>query len=75
MNLFRSEDHVHNWGQFNPDSAEGVMPLVDWLAVFSTGHRRHMLDGDYISRQRPRREQEREEALRRLSKTGPFWNR
>ena len=27
MNLFRSEEHVRNWPQFNPESAEGVISV------------------------------------------------
>lgn len=73
MNLFRGEEHVRNWAQFNPDSAEGIMPLSDWVVLFSTERRKHLLDGDYISRWLPYRGQERDAALQRLGKTGPFW--
>ena len=73
MNLFRSEDHVRNWAQFNPDSADGIAPLADWVAIFSTEGRKHLLDPDYVSKWRPRRGQEREEVLRRLGKSGRFW--
>jgi len=51
------------------------MPLADWMAVFSTEGRRHLLDADYISVWRPRRVQEREEVMARLGKSGPFWQR
>ncbi len=73
MNLFQSEEHVRNWAQFNPDSTEGIMLLADWVVLFRTERRNHLLDVDYISRWLPRRVQERDEALRRLGKTGPFW--
>ena len=49
------------------------MPLADWLAVFSTEGRRHLLDADYISNWRPRRGEERAEVMGRLGKAGPFW--
>lgn len=73
MNLFRSEEHVRDWSLFDPNSDEGILPLADWIAVFSTEGRRHLLDADYISAWRPRRAQERQEVLARLGKSGPFW--
>ncbi|MBI4306026.1 MAG: hypothetical protein HY678_06870 [Chloroflexi bacterium] len=73
MNLFRSEEHVRNWPQYNPDSAEGIMPARDWLFVFSTEERKHMLDGNYISRWLPLKSAQQADALRRLGKTGQFW--
>ena len=73
MNLFRSEEHVRNWPQFNPDSAEGILPLAEELPLFSTEVGKHRLDGDYVSRWLPRQPDERAEILRRLGKTSPFW--
>ncbi len=73
MNLFRSEEHVRNWRQFNPDSAEGSLPLNDEVVLFSTEAGKHRLDGDFISRWLPNLADERTEAARRLGKTGPFW--
>ena len=75
MNLFRSEEDVRDWALFNPGSDEGIMPLADWMAVFSTEGRKHLLDANYISVWRPRRIQEREEVMARLGKSGPFWQR
>ncbi len=73
MNLFRSEEHVQNWSLYDPNTLEGIMPLSDWLAIFSTEGRKHLLDADYIFAWRPKRGQERDEVLARLGKTGPFW--
>jgi len=73
MNLFRSEEHVRNWAQFNPDSIEGIMPMADWLTVFSTEEHKHYLDGDYISKWLPLKSAQRAEALRGLGKTSSFW--
>ncbi len=73
MNLFRSEEHVRNWYRFNPDSAEGIMPLAGYVALFSTEDRKHKLDGNYISEWLPRRVQERVGVLQRLGKSSPFW--
>ncbi len=44
------------------------MPLADYVALFSTESRKHMLDGDYLSKWRPRRRQELDEVLRHLGK-------
>ena len=73
MNLFRSEEHVRNWLQFNPDSAEGMLRLDEEVSLLSTEHRKHELDGDFLSQWWPRRTQERDEVLRRLGKTSPYW--
>ena len=73
MNLFRSEEHVRSWSQFNPDSTSAISPLEDEVIFFSTESNKHTLDGDYISQWAPKRAAERAEAARRLGKTGPFW--
>ncbi len=73
MNLFRSEEHVRNWLQFNPDSAEGILPLDEEVSLLSAESRKHALDGDFVSRWLPRRAQERDEVLRRLGKTSSYW--
>ena len=70
---FRSEEHVRNWSQFNRDTSEGIIPLADLVMLFSTEGRKHLQDGDHISRWQPLRVQERVEVLKRLGKTGPFW--
>ncbi len=73
MNLFRSEEHVRNWSQFNRESAEAISSLDDEVALFSTEAGKHRLDGDFISRWLPRQAEERAEVARRLGKSGPFW--
>ena len=73
MNLFRSEEHVRNWLQFNPDSGEGILRLDEEVSLLSTESRKHALDEDFVSRWLPRRAQERDEVLRRLGKTSPYW--
>ena len=50
------------------------MPLADWVTVFSTEGRRHLLDPDYVSVWRRLRAQERQEVFARLGKSGPFWD-
>ena len=73
MNFFRSEEHIRNWAQFNPDSAGASLPLNDEVTVFSTEAAKHRLSGDFISQWAPKQLGERAEAARRLGKTGPFW--
>ena len=75
MNLFRSEEHVRRWPEFNPRSEAGlgVIALRDLAAFFATESRRHMLDDDYLSTWYPRRAAERRAVLERIGKTTPFW--
>ena len=73
MNLFRSEEHIRNWAQFNPDSAEASLPLNDEVTMFSTEAAKHRLGGDFISQWLPGQSGEIAEAARQLGKTGPFW--
>ncbi len=73
MLLFRSEEHARNWPHYNPESAQGTMPLASWVEMFSVESMKHMLDGDYISRWQPRRAGERNEVMDRLGNHGPFW--
>ena len=73
MNFFRSEEHMRNWAQFNPDSADASLPLNDevtWANVEATKHR---LDGDFISQWANKQRGQRAEVAQRLGKTGPFW--
>jgi hypothetical protein len=73
MNLFRSEEHVRRWAQFNPASEEGFIALTDLAAFFATESRHHMLDPDYLSAWYPRRAAERQAVLARIGKAVPFW--
>ena len=73
MNFFRSEEHIRNWAQFNPDSVDASLPLNDEVTVFSTEAAKHRLSGDFISQWAPKQLGERAEAAQRLGKTGPFW--
>ena len=73
MNLFRSEEHMQNWAQFNPDSADASLPLNDEVTLFSTESNKHKLDEDYISQWLPKQAGERASAAQQMGKTGPFW--
>ena len=73
MNLFRSEEHVRRWSQFNPDSTSAISTLEDEVTLFSIESNKHKLDEDYISQWVSKLAGERAEAARQLGKTGPFW--
>jgi hypothetical protein len=73
MNLFRSEEHVRRWPQLLSSPEEGMVSLADLLVVFGSENRRHLLDGDYVSRWLPRRGPERREALAHIGKATPLW--
>ncbi len=73
MNLFRSEEHALRWPLLNPGAEEGVTPLPEIAALFSTESRHHVADRDYVSRWLPQRESERQEALVRQGWTSPYW--
>ncbi|MCJ7495607.1 MAG: hypothetical protein MUP68_15425 [Deltaproteobacteria bacterium] len=74
MNLFRSEEHVRNWAQFDPATDEGIVPLTDLVKLFSGNYFRRRLDLDWVSHSR---EYGREmiATLIEIGRTGPFWKR
>lgn len=72
MNLFRSEEHVHNWTAYDAGSADGTMPLRDYATLFGVGLFRERLAPDYLLRM-PQLAGEWLATLVKLGKTGPFW--
>jgi hypothetical protein len=72
MNLFRSEEHVRNWSQYDPATAEGTMPLADYVTLFSTSLFRERLAPDYLLRL-SQFLPEWIATLAGLGKTGAFW--
>ena len=72
MNLFRSEEHVKNWLQYDPVSAESIMPLSDWALAFSGPLHRNRLEPDYLSHVKEYAP-ELFLLLQKLGKAGPFW--
>jgi hypothetical protein len=52
MNLFRSEEHVRNWRQYDPATAEGIIQLTDLARLFSGDFFEKRLTLDYVSRRR-----------------------
>ncbi len=73
MHFFRSEEHVRDWIDFDPDSAAGIKPVADLAALFSLPLFRRRLAPDYIL-------QLRElvsgylEGLAQLGEDSPFWS-
>jgi len=73
MNLFRSEEHVRNWTQFNPASEEGIIAMSDLVKIFSCELFRRRLDPDYFS-QRKKYVVEFRRILAEMGETRPFWS-
>lgn len=72
MNLFRSEEHVKSWSQYDSVSEESIMPLSKWATVFSGPLFRKRLEPDYLSRVNEYAS-EMFLSLKKLGKAGPFW--
>ncbi len=72
MNLFRSEEHIRNWSRFDPDAAQGIVPLADVVRLFSLDMFKKRLEPDYATRSH---EYAREflAAVAELGKVRPFW--
>jgi hypothetical protein len=73
MNLFRSEEHIRNWAQFEPATAGGILPLADLARLFSGSLFRRRLDPDYVSRCREYLGEWLAD-LTELAKKQPFWS-
>jgi hypothetical protein len=73
MTFFRSEEHLRNWAQFQPDSEEAILPLPDLVKLFSGDMFRRRLDPDYVSHMREYGPQFIS-TLQEIGKTGPYWS-
>ncbi|MCP4222173.1 MAG: hypothetical protein GY773_02380 [Actinomycetia bacterium] len=49
MNLFRSEEHAHNWNGFDESMASSLKPVARWAEIFSNPFFRNRGRTDYIS--------------------------
>ncbi len=74
MNLFRSEEHIHDWADFKNGTEEGIITLDDLVKLFSGGYFRKRLEPDWVSHQREYA-LEMIGTLKEMGKTGPFWKR
>ncbi len=72
MHLFRSEEHVRGWKDFDPDAADGIKPVADLAELFSLPLFRERLAPDYLLRLREL-VQGFQEGLEQLAKGSPFW--
>ncbi len=72
MNLFRSEEHIRNWVQFDAESEEGIISLDDIIKLFSGDFFRKRLEPDYFSRKAEYRAK-RFMILAEMGKKRPFW--
>jgi len=73
MNLFRSEEHVRAWAQFNDDNVQGIITLQDLVKLFSCELFRKRLEPDYLSR-RSEFIGEFWRILSEIAETRPFWS-
>lgn len=72
MHLFRSEEHLRNWVDFDPQTEDGMMPMTDLMKWFSLDMFKKRLEPDYITKSavyfgdfvKP---------LLEMGKTQPFW--
>ena len=72
MNLFRSEEHIRNWAQFDPAAEEGIVPLENVVKLFSGNYYRRRMDGDWVSRSREHA-RDMVATLKELGMSGSFW--
>ena len=50
MNLFRSEEHVKAWSEYDPISEESIMPVADWAYALGSELFSRRLDQDYLGK-------------------------
>jgi hypothetical protein len=72
MNLFRSEEHVKKWALYDQVSEDAIMPVADWAHVFSGPVARRRLEPDFLAHIAEYKA-DLFGRLRKLGKTGPFW--
>ena len=72
MNLFRGEEHVRNWSDYDSTTEDGLMPLANYMKLFSSRLMRNRLDEDYVSKFKDYFP-EFAATLKELVKASPFW--
>jgi hypothetical protein len=73
MTFFRSEEHLRNWAQYDPETEDGIIQLADLVKLFSSQMFRRRLDPDYLSRMREYGA-DFMSTLQGIGKVGPFWS-
>ena len=72
MNLFRSEEDVRQWSQFDPATRQGILTLDELVELFSVAHFTRRLDPDYIAS--GLHGDAFVAAVTELGRTNPFWS-
>ena len=51
MNLFRSEERVRTWTDFDPATVKSIKPVREWAAMFTGAELfKRRLDADFVAR-------------------------
>ena len=69
MNLFRSEEHVKSWSNYNPDSERSILPIADWAYAMGSPVFSKRLDDDYLEETEPYWD----DFLARLNELDAYW--
>ena len=75
MNLFRSEEHLWAWPEYDPAAKEATMPLAAWVRVFNAPRYRARLDPDHLVTRfdlRPTSDEVRAQVITELRAAG-YW--
>lgn len=72
MHVFRSEEHLKNWAQFDSETQDGMVQLKDLVELFSIGFFQKRLEPDYFSHQGEYMA-DFFPTLKKIGKSGPFW--
>jgi hypothetical protein len=72
MVFFRSEEHLRNWAQFDPNTEGGIISLPDVVKLFSGSFFTRRMDKDYVSKM-PEYMNDMAETLKGLKNAGSFW--
>ena len=72
MNLFRSEEHIRNWLQYDPAAEQSILPLQNLVTVFSGKLFQKRLDLNYVSHIQEYLG-EVLSVISEIAKTRPFW--
>ena len=63
---------MKHWSLYDPDSADSIMPLADWMQLVNVGMFRNRMKPDYLARVGEYRA-EFLATVYGMGKTGPFW--
>jgi len=73
MNLFRSEEHVRRWADFNPESVDGIKPVLEAAKALGGPLNTARLEYGYVGKIQERLP-EMLAALDRMGGGSPFWS-